>query len=79
MKEKILNFIKAKNPALKDNVENLPLFSAETLDSMGFLELLGELEECYKVEIDLSEYDPSEFDSVDKFVSLVESLVKGIK
>ncbi|MCI5968918.1 phosphopantetheine-binding protein [Helicobacter sp.] len=73
LKNRILEFLKVKNPALNtENFEDLPLFSA--LDSMGFLELLSALETELEIELDLSEFDPEEFSTLGKFCAIIESL-----
>ncbi|TLD83460.1 hypothetical protein LS70_004670 [Helicobacter sp. MIT 11-5569] len=75
LKKRIFEFLKDKNPTLNvGDFENLPLFSAESLDSMSFLELLSTLEEELGIELDLSEFDPDEFSTFGKFCKIVESL-----
>lgn len=48
-----------------DHVEDdLNLFAAGLVDSLGFVELIGELEQRLGIEIDLGELDPAHFGTV---------------
>lgn len=51
-----------------------PLFSSGIIDSFGVLELIAFLEESFGVDIDPARHDLSEFDTVDKIVSLIGRL-----
>jgi len=48
-----------------------PLVDAGFLDSLGFVELLATIEEKYGIEIDLFEYDPEYFTTIDGLVAIV--------
>jgi acyl carrier protein len=50
-----------------------PLFSAGVVDSFGVLELIAFLEDTFRITIDTSRHDLSEFDSVDRIVDLVRA------
>ena len=41
---------------------------------MSFLELLSLLEEELEIELDLSAFDPEEFNTLGKFCAIIESL-----
>ena len=41
------------------------------IDSMGFLELITEVEKRFKIEIDFEDYDPSEFTYLYGFVNCI--------
>jgi acyl carrier protein len=47
------------------------LFSTGVVDSFGVLELIAFLEDTFRIRIDTSRHDLSEFDSVDRIVALV--------
>lgn len=51
-----------------------PLFSSGIIDSFGVLELIAFLEEAFKIEIDTTRYDLTEFDTVRKIAALVVKL-----
>ena len=51
------------------------LVASGILDSIGFVELLGDVEDQFGVEVDLSAHDPSDFVVYGTFVrAVVESL-----
>lgn len=54
------------------------LFSTGVVDSFGVLELIAFLEDTFKITIDTSRHDLSEFDSVDKIVELVRGERQGL-
>jgi acyl carrier protein len=41
------------------------LFEAEVIDSLGFLELVAEVESAFGVEVDFGDLDPAEFTTLD--------------
>jgi acyl carrier protein len=49
------------------------LFSTGVMDSFGVLELIAFLEDTFRITIDTSRHDLSEFDSVDRIVELVRA------
>ena len=51
-----------------------PLFSSGIIDSFGVLELIAFLEESFSADIDPARHDLSEFDTVEKIVSLIGRL-----
>jgi acyl carrier protein len=53
------------------------LFSAGVVDSFGVLELIAFLEDTFRITIDTSRHDLSEFDSVNKIVELVRRARQG--
>jgi acyl carrier protein len=53
------------------------LFSSGVIDSFGVLELIAFLEDTFRITIDTSRHDLSEFDSVDKIVDLVRGARQG--
>jgi len=50
-----------------------PLFSTGVVDSFGVLELIAFLEDTFRITIDTTRHDLSEFDTVDKIVELVRA------
>ena len=54
------------------NVEQ-SLFEQGILDSLSFLEYMVEVEEALEVDLDLSELDPTEFNSIVKLCNLIEN------
>jgi acyl carrier protein len=53
------------------------LFSTGVIDSFGVLELIAFLEDTFRITIDTSRHDLSEFDSVDRIVDLVRGASEG--
>jgi acyl carrier protein len=49
-----------------------PLFSSGIVDSFGVLELIAFLEDTFHVSIDTARHELTEFDSVNRIVTLVE-------
>ena len=41
------------------------------VDSIGFIELLGDVEDHFGVEVDLDQYDPAEFTTLSTFTQCV--------
>lgn len=54
--------------------DDAPLFSSGIVDSFGVLELIAFLEDAFGVEIDTSQHELAEFDTVRRMTSLVEHL-----
>jgi acyl carrier protein len=51
-----------------------PLFSSGIVDSFGVLELIAFLEDAFKIDLDPSQHDIEEFDTVAKTLALVTAL-----
>ena len=51
-----------------------PLFSSGIVDSFGVLELISFLEDAFKIDLDPSQHDIEEFDTVAKTLALVTAL-----
>lgn len=80
MHEIIANFIKTRfRTSLRGGSLRYedPLFSTGVIDSFGVLELIAFLEDTFHITIDTSRHELTEFDSVDKAVSLVKQLREG--
>jgi acyl carrier protein len=54
-----------------------PLFSTGVIDSFGVLELIAFLEDEFRITIDTSRHELSEFDSVDRIAALVRDAGGG--
>lgn len=54
-----------------------PLFSSGIVDSFGVLELIAFLEDAFKIDLDPSQHDIEEFDTVAKTLALVTALQAG--
>lgn len=76
MREEIINII--KNISESDEIINNPeinLLESGLIDSVLFIELVEELEEKFNIEIQLTQVESSTWESLDKIVLLVESLI----
>lgn len=49
------------------------LFEQGILDSLSFLEFVVEIEAKYDIELDFSEMDPTEFNSIDKLSQILQN------
>lgn len=54
-----------------------PLFSSGIVDSFGVLELIAFLEEAFSIDLDPSQHELEEFDTVAKTLALVHKLRGG--
>lgn len=77
IKKNVIDMLKPKleNLGLSENDVDYDqsLLSQGILDSMSFLEFTVELESQFDVEFDFSEYDPSEFTSINNIVSHIQN------
>jgi len=76
MREAIVTFIGDRyltplSPALENET---PLFSEGMIDSFGVLELIAFLEDRFHIQIDTSQHEIREFDSLTKIMDLVRTL-----
>lgn len=60
--------------ALTPVEDDTPLFSSGIIDSFGVLELISFLEDTFKIEIDMTQYELSAFDTVRKIAALIAKL-----
>lgn len=76
-KKKVIELLNPKLEELGLNESDLnineSLLNQGILDSMSFLEFLGEIESVFNIEFDFSELDPSEFTSIENIVKLIEN------
>lgn len=54
--------------------DDTPLFSSGVVDSFGVLELIAFLEDTFKVEIDTTQHELNNFDTVNTIAGLVATL-----
>lgn len=54
-----------------------PLFSSGIVDSFGVLELIAFLEDAFTINLDPSQHELEEFDTVEKILALVNRLRTG--
>jgi acyl carrier protein len=73
--EPIRGFIRSRllRPGAPMPADADPLFSNGRIDSFGVLELIVFLEERYRINIDTTRHEITEFDTIDKVVALVSS------
>jgi len=64
----------ARQVLLQPITDDSPLFSNGIIDSFGVLELIAFLEETFKVNIDTSQHELSEFDTIAKIDYLITQL-----
>jgi acyl carrier protein len=80
MHDTVADFIRSRfRSSLREGALNNddPLFSTGVIDSFGVLELIAFLEDTFRITIDTSRHELSEFDSVDKIVDLVRGARQG--
>jgi acyl carrier protein len=71
------NFIKGGKS--KNLVDDISLFDAGIIDSVGLLELIAFLEEKFDFKVEDEEIVPENFDSVNKLVAYVSSKLAPVK
>lgn len=77
MREKVIEII--KNVTNYNGLENKPdvdLIENEILDSLGFIELVTELEETFDIEIQPTQIPSDTWRSVDNIVKMVEKKMR---
>jgi len=65
--------LSALNIAKNEVSSDQSLMEQGILDSLSFLEFIVTVEEKFNTELDLSELDPTEFDSLDKLSAIIEN------
>ena len=61
------------NLSHKDLTDDVNFVTSGIIDSMGFFELMGDIEDKFNVELDFSEKDPKEFTTIEELVDLIQS------
>ena len=69
MKEKILSILQRINPDIKDGVR---LIDEGFLDSFSVVSVMMEIEDELGVEIDSSDYNADNFQTIDALTALIE-------
>lgn len=69
--EELLKIIKNVNDQIEVDTENI--MTDGILDSVELVELISLIEEHYKIEIDLDDIEPDNFDSCKKIINYIMS------
>ena len=69
--EELLKIIKNVNDQIEVDTENI--MTDGILDSVELVELISLIEEHYKIEIDLDDIEPDNFDSCKKIINFIMS------
>ena len=79
VREAIFGFIAARNPGLPPGSVDgaTSLVTSDALDSIGILDLMLHLGECYGVEIDEDAFELANFESVDTLARYVDDRRSG--
>ncbi len=69
-------YLRVTESAKRNGFENgfnsdTPFLEMGLMDSLGFVNLLTDIEEEFSIELDFSDYDPDEFGTVNGFVRCV--------
>ena len=72
MRDKIIEIIRAINPAL--DLDDPDLNLAEDMDSLDIIALMAELEDQFDIEITMVEKTEENFENVDTLCEMVERL-----
>lgn len=74
MKEKVLDMLEriCEDDIIRENLD-LNLFEEDLLDSLGFAELLVDIEEEFGVLIPPSEIDRSQMDTANKIIETIQA------
>lgn len=75
LKLKIQEAAREKGVAVKEVDESFDLFQSGVFDSMGFVSLIGAIENKFSIEMDFSELEPEDFSTLNGLGSVV---AKGI-
>lgn len=77
MREKIIEIIEnVTNYKGLENKQNVDLIEDEILDSLGFIELVTELEETFDIEIQPTQIPSDTWRSIDNIVKMVEKKMR---
>lgn len=77
MREKVIEIIEnVTNHKGLENKQNVDLIEDEILDSLGFIELVTELEETFDIEIQPTQIPSDTWRSIDNIVKMVEKKMR---
>ena len=78
MKDKVLEILSkaCEDDVVKEDL-NIELFESDLLDSLGFIELMVDLEEAFGITVAPSELDRSQINTPQKIIDLVAERMKG--
>ena len=78
MKDKVLEILSkaCEDDVVKEDL-NIELFESDLLDSLGFIELVVDLEEAFGITVAPSELDRSQINTPQKIIDLVAERMKG--
>ena len=73
MREKLINILNDLRPDIEFE-NSLALIDDGLLDSFDVINLIGELNDAFSIEISVEDILPQNFNSIDKMLSLIERL-----
>lgn len=73
MREKLINILNDLRPDIEFE-NSLTLIDDGLLDSFDVINLIGELNDAFSIEISVEDILPQNFNSIDKMLSLIERL-----
>jgi acyl carrier protein len=74
--EWVLNWFRKRNPGLKIT-RDADLYESGLLDSLGFIELIDEVEEHYSFTLEFDDMRYPSTRTIDGFAALIESKLQG--
>lgn len=75
MRQKILKLLKDINPEILDD-DSILLVDNDFIDSFGIANLVGGIEEEFKIEIDGEDVLPENFNTIAKIEALIQKYTK---
>ena len=72
IKSKVVEIIKNLVNELPDNYDNIDLFISGILDSLAVMQMIGEIDDAFGIELDVDDVTADNFNTVEHIVKLID-------